>query len=77
MHSPEEVTSWSPEVQRLMGYGISSPNIGLVEFVSASQYLSGDYDPNEIHDLDPSQEKEAWNKSKPEVAAYTVGHYSV
>lgn len=40
-----------------MGYEVSSPNIGFVDFVSPSLFLSGDYDPENLHDLDASQEK--------------------
>lgn len=42
-----------------MGYTVSSPNIGFVDFLQPSQYLSGDYDPDNLHDLDPSQEVKA------------------
>lgn len=41
-----------------MGYTVSSPNIGFVDFVQPSQYLYGDYDRENLHDLDPSQEVE-------------------
>ncbi|KAF2087296.1 phytanoyl-CoA dioxygenase family protein [Saccharata proteae CBS 121410] len=52
-HTKEEVLSWSPEVQKIMGFGISSPNLGFVDFLSPIKFLSGDYDPDHIEDLDP------------------------
>lgn len=54
--STQEVLSWSPQVQRLMGYEISSPNLGFIDFVPPNRYLAGDYDPDQPGDLDPSQE---------------------
>lgn len=63
IHSKEEVLSWSPEVQRVMGYTISTPNIGFVDLMQPNLYLSGDYDPDAMYDLDPSQEKKHWNKT--------------
>lgn len=39
-----------------MGYTVSSPNIGFVDFVQPYKYLAGDYDPNQPGDLDASQE---------------------
>lgn len=62
IHDKEEVLSWSPEVQRIMGYTVSSPNIGFVDFVNPSQFLSGSYDPDNLHDLDPSQESKTDKK---------------
>jgi ectoine hydroxylase-related dioxygenase (phytanoyl-CoA dioxygenase family) len=32
IHSKEEVLSWPPQVQRKMGFHLSSPNIGFVDF---------------------------------------------
>ncbi|KAL1311790.1 hypothetical protein AAFC00_001873 [Neodothiora populina] len=61
IHSPEEVMSWSPEAQRIMGYTVSAPNIGFVDFIDPGKYLSGDYDPDNLHDFDPSQEVKPWN----------------
>ncbi|KIW70759.1 hypothetical protein PV04_03000 [Phialophora macrospora] len=40
-NSAEEVTSWSPEAQKVLGYSISSPNLGFVEFVPPVAYLAG------------------------------------
>ncbi|KAL4808844.1 phytanoyl-CoA dioxygenase family protein [Aspergillus unguis] len=51
-----DVLSWSPEVQRIMGYGMSSPNIGFVHFKTPMQHIRGD-EPEELGDFDPSQEK--------------------
>jgi ectoine hydroxylase-related dioxygenase (phytanoyl-CoA dioxygenase family) len=57
-NSAEEVLSWSPEAQRALGYTLSSPNIGFVEFVPPLDYLAG-VRPEEGNqgDFDPSQEK--------------------
>ncbi|KAL4751595.1 hypothetical protein BDW72DRAFT_192788 [Aspergillus terricola var. indicus] len=41
-NSTEGVLSWSPEVQRIMGYELSSPNIGFVHFRMPLQHLRGD-----------------------------------
>ena len=40
-NSPEEVLAWSPAAQRAMGYELSSPNIGFVEFKTPLQYMWG------------------------------------
>ena len=40
-NSAEEVQSWSPEAQKALGYSISHPNIGFVEFVVPVDYLAG------------------------------------
>jgi len=37
-----------------MGYTVSSPNIGFVDFIQPYKYLAGDYDAPE--DVDESQE---------------------
>lgn len=55
-NSTEEVLSWSPKIQRIMGYEISSPNLGFIDFIAPNKYLAGDYDPDQPGDLDPSQE---------------------
>jgi hypothetical protein len=55
-YSKEDVLSWTPEVQARMGFALSSPNIGFVDFVSPSRFLAGDYDPNVPGDVDESQE---------------------
>jgi hypothetical protein len=55
-NSTEDVLSWSHEVQARMGYTVSSPNIGFVDFVQPYKYLAGDFDPNQPGDLDASQE---------------------
>lgn len=52
----EEVISWPFEVQKRMGYTVSSPNLGFVDFVQPYKYLAGDFDPNHPGDLDSSQE---------------------
>ena len=39
-----------------MGYTVSSPNIGFVDFIQPNKYLAGDYDPDQPGDLDASQE---------------------
>lgn len=39
-----------------MGYTVSSPNIGFVDFIGPYKYLAGDYDLNQPGDLDSSQE---------------------
>ncbi|TVY28760.1 Dioxygenase [Lachnellula hyalina] len=53
-YSTEEVLSWSYKVQARMGYTVSSPNIGFVDFIQPYKYLAGDYDAPE--DIDESQE---------------------
>ncbi|KAL2699238.1 hypothetical protein AAEP93_009213 [Penicillium crustosum] len=55
-NSAEEVLSWSPEAQKALGYELSSPNIGFVEFKTPMQYLRG-ADVDAFGDFDPSQEK--------------------
>ncbi|KAJ5602512.1 hypothetical protein N7537_005468 [Penicillium hordei] len=57
-NSAEEVLSWSPEAQKALGYELSSPNIGFVEFKTPIQYLRG-AEVDAFGDFDPSQEKEA------------------
>ncbi|KUJ18988.1 phytanoyl-CoA dioxygenase family protein [Mollisia scopiformis] len=52
----EEVLSWPFEVKMRMGYTVSSPNLGFVDFIQPYKYLAGDYDPNQPGDLDSSQE---------------------
>ncbi|KAL2801261.1 hypothetical protein BJX66DRAFT_331431 [Aspergillus keveii] len=54
-NSAEDVLSWSPEVQKIMGYELSSPNIGFVNFKTPLQHLRGEQ-LDEIGDFDPSQE---------------------
>jgi hypothetical protein len=39
-----------------MGYTVSSPNFGFVDFIQPYKYLAGDYDPNQPGGLDASQE---------------------
>ncbi|KAK2804524.1 hypothetical protein FQN50_006599 [Emmonsiellopsis sp. PD_5] len=53
-NTTEDVLSWSPEVQRIMGYQLSSPNIGFVDFKGPIQYLQG-VELDEFGDFDPSQ----------------------
>lgn len=54
-NSAEDVLSWSPEAQKALGYELSSPNIGFVEFKTPMQYLRG-ADVDAFGDFDPSQE---------------------
>ncbi|KAJ5223758.1 hypothetical protein N7468_008300 [Penicillium chermesinum] len=54
---PEEVLKWSPAAQKVMGFELSSPNIGFVEFQTPLQYLRGE-EAHEFGDFDPSQEKD-------------------
>ncbi|KAL4926832.1 phytanoyl-CoA dioxygenase family protein [Aspergillus undulatus] len=54
-NSAADVLSWSPEVQRIMGYELSSPNIGFVHFKTPLQHLRGDQI-EEFGDFDASQE---------------------
>ncbi|BCR93117.1 phytanoyl-CoA dioxygenase family protein [Aspergillus luchuensis] len=53
----EEVLSWSPEAQKVMGYEVSSPNIGFVGFQTPLQYLRGEEVGDAFGDFDPSQEQ--------------------
>lgn len=56
-NSPGEVLSWSPEAQKALGYTLSSPNIGFVEFVTPVDYLAGVRPTEENQgDFDSSQE---------------------
>lgn len=41
IHSKEEVLSWPHEVQRKMGFHLSSPNIGFVDFMSPVEWMQG------------------------------------
>jgi ectoine hydroxylase-related dioxygenase (phytanoyl-CoA dioxygenase family) len=41
IHSKEEVLSWSPKVQRIMGFHLSSPNIGFTDFQSPVEFMQG------------------------------------
>ncbi|KAL4799767.1 phytanoyl-CoA dioxygenase family protein [Aspergillus venezuelensis] len=54
-NSAADVLSWSPEVQRIMGYELSSPNIGFVHFKTPIQHIRGDRI-EEFGDFDASQE---------------------
>ncbi|EEA23347.1 hypothetical protein TMatcc_002206 [Talaromyces marneffei ATCC 18224] len=54
-NSTEDVLSWSPEVQRIMGYELSSPNIGFVMFRTPLQHLRGE-NLDTFGDFDASQE---------------------
>ncbi|KIW16834.1 hypothetical protein PV08_04024 [Exophiala spinifera] len=57
-NSPEQVLSWAPEAQKVLGYNVSSPNIGFVEFVPPMDYLAGVRPADGVlKDFDPSQEK--------------------
>jgi len=55
-NSKQVVLSWPLEVQARMGYTVSSPNFGFVDFIQPYKYLAGDYDPNQPGGLDASQE---------------------
>jgi ectoine hydroxylase-related dioxygenase (phytanoyl-CoA dioxygenase family) len=41
IHTKEEVLSWSAEVQRKMGFHLSSPNIGFADFQSPVEFFQG------------------------------------
>ncbi|GLB06452.1 hypothetical protein AtubIFM57258_001760 [Aspergillus tubingensis] len=56
-NTAEEVLSWSPEAQKVMGYEVSSPNIGFVGFQTPLQYLRGEGVGDAFRDFDPSQEQ--------------------
>ncbi|KKY17109.1 putative phytanoyl- dioxygenase family protein [Diplodia seriata] len=53
IHTKEDVASWPLEMRRLMGYDISSPNLGFVDFITPHKWITGDYNPDAIDDLDP------------------------
>jgi len=40
-YTSKEVLGWSEEVQRLVGFDVSSPNLGYVDFVSPAQFMKG------------------------------------
>jgi len=52
-NSKEDVLSWSQEVQEKMGYTISSPNLGFVDFIPPVTFLEGGNTDSTIGDLDP------------------------
>ena len=54
----EEVLKWSPEAAKLMGYSMSSPNIGAVLFKQPLDYIRGEE--VDVGDFDTSQEKSGW-----------------
>ncbi|KAJ9357901.1 hypothetical protein DTO027B9_2828 [Paecilomyces variotii] len=56
VNKPEDVLTWSPEAQKVLGYSVSSPNIGFADFRRPIDYLRGDTTDDFIGDLDPSQE---------------------
>ena len=60
-NSADEVLSWSPDAQKVMGYHLSSPNIGAVHFRPPLQYLSGAGVDDDFGDFDASQEKNGVN----------------
>jgi ectoine hydroxylase-related dioxygenase (phytanoyl-CoA dioxygenase family) len=41
IHTKEEVLSWPVKVQRKMGFHLSSPNIGFVDFQSPVEFMRG------------------------------------
>ncbi|KAF4465157.1 Phytanoyl- dioxygenase [Fusarium albosuccineum] len=51
----EEVLSWPEEIQDVMGYNISSPTVGHVDFMPPVLYFKGLGDLDHIPDLDPSE----------------------
>lgn len=55
---PEEVLTWSAKAQKAMGYTLSSPNIGFVEFIPPVPFLAGAERGDALGDFDPSQEKD-------------------
>ncbi|KAL3477795.1 hypothetical protein BJX99DRAFT_269668 [Aspergillus californicus] len=54
-NTTQDVLSWSPQVQKIMGYELSSPNIGFVHFRTPLQHLRGEQ-LDEYGDFDDSQE---------------------
>lgn len=54
---PDEVLTWSPEAQKILGYSLSSPNIGFVEFIPPVKYIEGGPVGDSLGDFDESQEK--------------------
>ncbi|KAJ9299212.1 hypothetical protein DTO271G3_2834 [Paecilomyces variotii] len=56
VNNSEDVLTWSPEAQKVLGYSVSSPNIGFADFRRPIDYLKGDTAGDFIGDLDPSQE---------------------
>jgi ectoine hydroxylase-related dioxygenase (phytanoyl-CoA dioxygenase family) len=48
----EQVRTWTEKEQARIGYNISSPNLGFIDFVSPMHYINGTYDPNNLVDLD-------------------------
>ncbi|KAJ5301785.1 hypothetical protein N7508_006648 [Penicillium antarcticum] len=56
-NSAEEVLSWSPAAQKVMGFELPSPNIGFVGFQPPLDYLRG-AGVDSFGDFDPSQERE-------------------
>lgn len=57
IHSKEEVLSWSPEVQRKMGFHLSSPNIGFVDFMAPVEWMRGE-----------GERKEFWSDPDPDMS---------
>ncbi|RAL03203.1 phytanoyl-CoA dioxygenase family protein [Aspergillus ibericus CBS 121593] len=56
-NTADDVLSWSPAAQRVMGYELSSPNIGFVGFQTPLQYLRVEGVGDAFGDFDPSQEQ--------------------
>lgn len=54
---PGGVLKWSPEAPKEMGYTLSSPNIGYVEFRTPFDHMRGSRE-GEFGDFDPSREKD-------------------
>lgn len=52
---------WSHDVQQRMGFNISSPNIGFVDFRTPTQFFAGINDDDEILDTDPEPQVEIVN----------------
>lgn len=48
----DQVKSWTEKEQARMGYEISSPNLGFIDFVSPIHFINGTYDPDNLVDLD-------------------------
>jgi ectoine hydroxylase-related dioxygenase (phytanoyl-CoA dioxygenase family) len=60
-NSQDEVLSWSDEAQKRLGYCLSSPNIGFVEFRHPIAFLRGETE-GDFGDFDESQEKNGEKK---------------
>lgn len=55
VNSKEEVMSWSLEVQRIMGYNVSGPNIGSIDFIQSKDFVSENHNLDRLESADQSQ----------------------